>query len=220
MKKIKTFICALSAAACGCAMLVGCSPKSDRAVHSADGDAIALLTVYATGERGKVAPLLAAEGHAYCSVKNISEDTITLGRGYELPAGTTVTIASWEFDAHGGIWFNIEPTYIDQGWFVKRKSITRSVDTAALDRMNDYLNDVDNDRWTLFHNCTHFAAELWNAAADGSGDEIDTHGMLTPSNLEKQVKRFVGYEVGRPHESDMPIGYWSDGGFVEFKLVS
>ena len=218
MKKFKTIIGTALAVAFGAAMLVGCTPRTDRQLHD-DGDTIARLTVYATGERGKVAPMLAAEGHAYCSVQNISDSTITLGKGYELPAGTTVTIASWEFDAHGGIWFNIEPTYIDQGWFVKRKSITRNVDSAALGRMNEYLTNDDNDRWTLFHNCTHFAAELWNAAAAGSGDEIDTKGMLTPTHLEKQVKRFEGYNVGYPHKSEMPIGYWSGDEFVEFKLV-
>ena len=221
MKKIGTIFSAVAAVALSAVMLVACSSVSDRVVHGADGDStVALLTVYATGERGKVAPLLAAAGHAYCSVTNISDDTIILGKGYELAAGTTVTIASWEFDAHGGIWYNIEPTYIDQGWFVKRKSITRGVDTDALRRMNEYLTDDDNDRWTLFHNCTHFAAEFWNAAAKGSGDEIDTKGMLTPSDLEKQVKRFQGYEIGRPHVSSMPIGYYSGGEFVEFELVN
>ncbi len=198
---------------CGCGGV-----KQDRIVHAPDGAAIAELTLFATGERGKVSPMLAAEGHAYCSVKNVSDLPITLGKGYILPAAATVTIASWEFDAHAGIWYNIEPTYVDQGWFVERKSITRDVDESALERMNEYLSDDGVDKWTLFQNCTHFAVGLWNTAADGSGDVIDFKG-LTPTVLEKQIVRFVGYEKGKSHESDCPIGYYSGDDFTQFTLA-
>lgn len=216
MKKVSAvliaFVCA-AFALCGCGAVA-----PDRVLHD-DDNAIALVTVYATGERGKVAPLLTACGHAYASIRNVSDDTIVLGKGYNLPAGATVTLASWEFDAHAGVWFNIEPTYIDQGWFVKRKSVTRRADSAAIARINQYLIDGETDRWTLFDNCTHFAVGLWNAAAEGSDDIISTKGMLTPSDLEKQVMRFEEREVGRPHESAQPIGYFSGAEFIEFTLV-
>ncbi len=219
MKKIMSiFITTLLACMC----LVGCGGVvSDRDLHDADADpslnpAIALVTLYSTGERGKVEPGLIACGHAYTSIENISGASIILGKGYELPAGGTVTIASWEFDAHSGVWFNIEPTYIDQGWFVKRKSITRKADKAAIDRINAYLRNGDTDKWTLTNNCTHFASRLWNAAADGERDDVKVKGL--PSNLEKEVMRFKGYETARPHKSDLPIGYFSGDKFIEFKL--
>ncbi len=214
MKKIFLGLPILALSLCLC----GCAQTPDRTVNE-PRDAILELSLYATGERGKVAPLLAAEGHAYTSVKNISSSPISLGEGYELPAGATVTIASWEFDAHGGVWFNIEPTYIDQGWFVKRKSITRKVDVQGVARMNAYLSADDTDNWTLFHNCTHFAVGLWNEAASGSGDEIEFGGKLTPSQLEDEILRFDGYEVGRPHDSTQPIGYFGSDGFIEFHLA-
>lgn len=213
---------ALSLALCACvaAAATGCGRTApDRNVNDPAGGVVAKLTLYATGERGKVAPMLVAAGHAYCSVENVSDAPIVLGHDYVLPEGATVTLASWEFDAHGGIWYNIEPTYIDQGWFVKRKSITRNVDGDALSAMNEYLRDPDTDKWTLFTNCTHFAVGLWNAAAVGSGDEINTKGMLTPSDLVKHIVRFKGSEVGRPHASAQPIGYYSGKDFIEFFLT-
>lgn len=214
---MKKFMSVLICAACLC--MCGCGGATqDRTVHAPDGTAIAELTVFATGERGKVSPMLAAEGHAYCSVKNVSDRPVVLGKGYVLPEGGTVTIASWEFDAHAGIWYNIEPTYVDQGWFVERKSVTREIDGSALERMNEYLTDGGTDKWTLFQNCTHFAVGLWNAAADGSGDEIDFKG-LTPSVLEKEIMRFNGYETGRSHESELPIGYYSGDEFTRFTLA-
>jgi len=200
--------------------LAGCGAAApDRTINDAEtSGAVALVSVYATGERGKVSPGLMACGHAYTSVENITDTPIVLGYGYVLPAGATVTIASWEFDAHGGVWFNIEPTYINQGWFTARKSVTRHVNADGLERINEYLTTDDTDDWTLFHNCTHFAAGLWNAAAAGSGDEISTDGMLTPSQLEKQILRFEGSESGRPHDSSEMIGYFSGKEFKEFTL--
>ncbi len=219
MKKLEK-ITSLALCACIAAVAAGCGrPVADRKVNDPDSGVVAKLTLYATGERGKVAPMLVAAGHAYCSVENVSDAPIALGHGYVLPEGATVTLASWEFDAHGGIWYNIEPTYIDQGWFGKRKSITRNVDSDALSLMNEYLRDPDTDKWTLFANCTHFAVGLWNAASADSGDVIDTKGMLTPSDLVKHIVRFEGNEVGRPHNSAQPIGYYSGKEFIEFKLT-
>lgn len=196
--------------------LTGCgSVTPDRTVHN-DENAVALVTLYSTGERGKVEPGLVACGHAYTSIQNVSDDTIILGKGYELPAGATVTIASWEFDAHGGIWFNIEPTYINQGWFVERKSVTRAADKEAVARINEYLKKSETDKWTLTNNCTHFAARLWNAAAGGSEDDVAVKGF--PSKLEKEIMRFKEREVARPHASDLPIGYFSGNTFKEFRL--
>ena len=213
MKKITPII--ISVALAGLC-LVGCgSVTPDREVHN-DENAIAEVTLYSTGERGKVEPGLVACGHAYVSIHNTSNETIVLGKGYELPEGATVTIASWEFDAHAGVWFNIEPTYIEQGWFVERKSITRAVDRDAMDRIDEYLKKTETDKWTLTNNCTHFASRLWNAAADGEVDDVAVKAF--PSKLEKEVMRFRGSEKGRPHASDLPIGYFSGNTFVEFKL--
>lgn len=43
--------------------------------------------------------------------------------------------------------------------------------------------------------------------------------MLTPSDLVKHIVRFEGNEVGRPHNSAQPIGYYSGKEFIEFKLT-
>lgn len=203
--------------------LTGCGyADSSRVIHNPDGDTVAKLTVYATSERGKVAPLLAAAGHAYASIENVSDGELVLGKGggYTLPAGATVTIGAWELDAHAGVWYNLEPTYIDQGWYAQRKSITREIDEAALLRINEFLSDDDNDMWTVFRNCTHFVTDLWNEAANGSGDEMDMSGKLTPAQLISQIKEFEGWEVGKPHISSEPIGYYVDGTFKEFKPMN
>ncbi len=214
----KSFVALLSAV-CLCVPLVGCGSADERTVHNPDGDTIAKLTVYATSERGKVAPMLAAAGHAYVSVENLSGVDMILGKGYLLPAGETVTIASWEMDAHGGVWYNIEPTYKARGWYDKRKSVTRNVDENSLERINAFLCNEDNDNWTLFHNCVHFATGMWNEAARGSGDDIATDGLLTPADLISRITEFKEYEVARPYESDLPTGYFDENGFKEFKLV-
>lgn len=214
MKKITATILSTI---CLATSLVGCgSVSADRTVHG-DDNAIARITLYSTGERGKVEPGLVACGHAYVSIENISDSDIVLGKGYTLPSGQLVTIASWEFDAHGGIWFNIEPTYISQGWFVNRKSVTREADANAIARVNEYLLKSETDKWTIFNNCTHFAARLWNVAADGEDDDVDV--KMFPADLEKEVKRFKESEVGRSHDSTQPIGYFDGNTFVEFTLA-
>lgn len=215
--RMRKRVIALISAAALCLPLTGCGAVSSRTVHD-DGEALALLTVYATAERGKVSPLLVALGHAYASVENVSDAPIVLGKGYVLPPKETVTLACWEFDAHAGLWYNIEPIYIEQGWFTERKSVTRSLDEDSLERVNTFLKNESNDVWTLFQNCTHFTVNIWNEAASGTEDIIDTDGMLTPSQLEEKIVAFNGYEVARPHTSELATGYFDGDGFIEFKL--
>lgn len=202
------------------ALLGGCDKaESTRVLHDEpETREVALLTLYSTRERGKVSPMLAAAGHSYVSIQNLTDSGLTLGKGYVLDSGATCTLASWEFDAHAGIWYNIEPTYISQGWFKARKSITRRVDADDLTRINAFLSDDGNDHWQVFDNCSDFALGMWNAAASGSGDEINIKHLFLPSQLEKQIKRFVEFEQGRPHESSQPIGYFSGDIFVNFTL--
>lgn len=217
---MKKSLIAILISVCLVLPLTGCgSTENSRTVHNPDGDTIAKLTVYATSERGKVAPLLAAAGHAYASIENVSGVEMILGKGYVLPAGATVTVGAWELDVHAGVWYNLEPTYIEQGWYTERKSVTRNIDEAALSRMNAFLANDENDVWTLFRNCTHFVTDLWNTASGDSGDEMNMSGKLTPAQLIKQIKEFEGWEVGKPHISSEPIGYYVDSAFKEFKLV-
>lgn len=216
---MKKSLVAILLSICLALPLVGCGAVGGRTVHNPDDDVIARLSVFATDERGHVAPALAAAGHAYVCIENLSGVDMILGKGYVLPADNAVTIASWEMDAHSGIWYNIEPTYKARGWYDERKSVTRDVDEASLKRINAFLTNDDNDYWTLFHNCVHFAVGLWNEAARGSGDDIDISGKLTPADLIAKMKEFDEFEVARPYESDLPTGYFAGNAFKEFKLA-
>ena len=64
MKKLEK-ITSLALCACIAAVAAGCGrPVADRKVNDPDSGVVAKLTLYATGARGKVAPMLVAAGHA------------------------------------------------------------------------------------------------------------------------------------------------------------
>lgn len=200
-------LCAVSMTACG--------QKSFAAAKKIDAPT-AELTIYAfDGESEKVWGLLNL-GHAFVSVKNVTAAPLIVG-GYSVAAGDEVSIGTWGMNAHWGIWYNVESTYMTLGRYDGRVSMTQQISAGEVDIINAYLKV--SDKWTPFKNCSYFAMDLWNSVAD-KDESVDLGGLVTPSRVAQRIAATEGYSENRPITDFGGVGYYLDesGEFFPFEL--
>lgn len=152
-------------------------------------------------------------GHAFLSIENISNKTITV-YNYEIQAGETVTIGTWCLSEHFGIWFNIESNYIlGYDKYNGRYSITTGINENEITKINDFMSS--HDKWGILRNCSYFALSLWNEIAEES-EYIQEKPIYTPKYLEEEISKFENHEINRPINTSDKCYYYNNEKFLEF----
>lgn len=169
-------------------------PKNEkRRPHT---DSIAILTLYSYNGDSESKHFIRSYGHAFVSIENISDMALELMHGVKVASHETITFSWWATDRHMGIWFNIEPNYIKLfGKYTGRISISRYIDMAHLDAIQEYL--ARNDRYTPISNCAKNCSALWDLCED-KGDRVFTKRFQTPKKLYDRIRKLHGFEFDRP----------------------
>ncbi len=105
--------------------------------------------------------------HAFLIIQNESTIAVTIGH-MSVPAGGYITVGTFgNRSAHSGVWYNIEAFDINNIKSILYSS--RIYELESLDEVSD-LNYVINyhDYWQYTYNCSHFAADCWNAITPSS----------------------------------------------------
>ena len=129
-------------------------------------------------------------GHSFLIIHNESTIAVTIGH-MSVAAGDYVTVGTYgNRSAHTGIWYNIEAYYINT-----LKNYSYSSRIYELETLNEVatLNYAINssDSWQLLNNCSHFAANCWNAITPAS---MHISGG-NPASLASQISALPGSQV-------------------------
>ena len=206
MKKVSLLlVCLLSAfvlSACG-------KPLKNPAPF--EGEAAAVVSVYGYDSESEQTYGLMYLGHAFLSVENVSADSLTVGP-LTLQPGEACTLGSWGMNAHFGIWYNIESHYINNaGMYDGRVSVSKSITVDGLAAFNALIAKRDN--WSPIKNCAHLAVELYDEAG---GDKLGLSGIVTPTKLKNEIRRWTHHEVNRPIQNHGQAGFLTEKGFKEY----
>lgn len=146
-------------------------------------------------------------GHSFLSIKNVSEQDITLA-GKTIDAGEEIYIGAWSLSAHFGIWYNIENNKIDiYGSYDGRVSVSTGISNEDVKVLSDFI--LNNDIWTPLKNCSCFAINAWNSVVEDT-EKLNSPLIYTPSNLKKQIKSFKNYETNKELAYCAGCGYFAD----------
>lgn len=173
--------------------LSACTRNKERQLIVTSED-IALLSIYADDGKSESNFLLRNYGHAFLSVKNISENNITVGDRLVVP-NETITIGLWNILEHFGVWYNIEGNYISEyDKYSHRVSLTIGINTSDIEEISNMI--AKSDRWSPFFNCSTFAMKTWNLVAEDS-EKIDSKLLVSPKYLVNKITKFSGHEKNR-----------------------
>lgn len=153
-------------------------------------------------------------GHSFLMVENISSSSITVGQ-MTVTSGNVLTVGTWgNKDGHKGIWYNLESYFANNGAYSGRVSIEENLTSSELSTLNEFIND--NDKWTLFNNCSKFAREAWNSVSD---TQLSSGWPSTPAKLKNSIKK-NSYDVNVSIGYNSNVGYYDDGTFVSFNMTT
>jgi len=194
MKKLMVLSIMAVSAFC-CTVLFACSPNI--AVRDISGvvniDSIGEIRIYSFDGEGRGMFLIPNLGHAWISVKNLSDDPFVIA-GYTVDPDEELTIGTWAQEAYWGIWFNLESYYLKNNLYKGNVSVGREIaDHVDLEILNSYTKDKDT--WNFSQNCTLFALGMWNTIA--REDKMTINGIITPAGLKAKIKEFKTYEAER-----------------------
>ena len=196
-----------------CTVLSACSNENkDYKVNMYEDD-IAYFSLFTYSGEGETSYGLINLGHAFVSIENISDETISI-YNYELQPGETVAIGTWSLSKHFGIWFNIESNYITcRNKYDGRYSITTGINKDDLTKVNDFMSI--HDRWGILRNCSYFALSFWNEIAEES-EQIKERPIFTPAYIEEEISKFDNHEINRPINTSETCYYYDNDKFLEF----
>jgi hypothetical protein len=143
-------------------------------------------------------------------ITNNSENDITIG-AVTLKPGMNVTIGTFgnRQTEHNGIFYNLEATKPSE--MKSYVSLQMNLDLDQISTINDFI--ADNDRWSIYNNCSSFASRLWNSVSD---TELSSgFWWNTPSNLAGSIMKQDGYLTGRHFDIADSYGYAKDGKFYK-----
>lgn len=213
---MKKFICVVCCLALCLGVLGGCGGKKRYAAPIIADGSILEFTIYAFDSKSESKFALMNLGHGFVSVKNVTKSPITVG-GFVLGQDKEVSIGTWGQNAHWGIWYNLESTYLTLGRYKGITSLTQGVSTLGLDNLNAYL--LANDTWTPLRNCSYFALDMWNtlAAAD---DVMDLGWLVTPAEVSDRIRQTDGYKTDRPIINFDKVGYAKNSDATAFSAFT
>lgn len=206
MRKIyASLLCVLSAVC-----FAGCSqPKKTPTEFT--GDAAAVISLYAYDSESEPTYGLMYLGHSFLSFENVSDEPVTVG-ALELQPGETCSLGSWSMNMHFGIWYNIESNYIHNAeMYDGRVSLSKSITAEGLAAANEII--ADNDDWSLWRNCAYLAVDIFNVTG---GDQLDIGGLITPTRVKNEIRRWTNAQVNRPINAFGKAGFSTDKGFEEY----
>lgn len=165
------------------------------------------VTIFADPDSGSSSG--SGVGHAWVVVKNNSTEYVQIGK-MSLAPNTAVSLGTWGINAHDGIYYNYEHylTTSPNSDFLHRVSYSRNI--FASDWNNTFV--LDNDNWSLYYNCSYFAATLWNSMFP-----LYTFGLGAwpmPSTIANQIEQISGFESCAFVDGTNSIGYYSGNTFI------
>lgn len=201
---MKKFLCTILIIVILCTLFVGCSPTDKTYKNAPPKDnAVAVITLYTFNGDSERVPGLMNLGHAFITISNISNTALTIG-SFTLDPNSEVSVGAWGIDAHWGIWYNVESTYMSIGRYDGRISVSQQIDANDIDVLNDYI--AKNDTWTPFKNCSASALTMWNIVSHTDAF-IDLTGLITPARIYSLIIANDGYEVNRIMPNFGMVGY-------------
>jgi RHS repeat-associated protein len=145
--------------------------------------------------------------HSFVLISNTSDKDITVGI-VPLTSGMSVTIGTFgNRTEHTGIFYNLEATLKDT--MDNYVSLTMEFDSDQLSTINDFISE--NDRWSLYNNCSSFVVRMWNSVSDTTLSAGSWWN--TPSGLADSIMKQDGYSTGRNFGFAESYGYSQDGKF-------
>ena len=147
-------------------------------------------------------------GHSFVCITNNSDKDFTVGE-ITLKPGMSTTMGTYgnRSSEHGGIFYNLEAT--STGKMNSFVSLTMDLKSDQLSTINDFI--AKNDRWSVYNNCSSFAARLWNSVSDTSLSAGSWWN--TPSGLAKSIMKQANYSSGRTFGVAESYGYSKNGKF-------
>ena len=186
MKKIKKVLLAV---------LLVLSLMSNHAVNAQNAKepnryAISVIVQVVSYSGGGIFSSVGYYGHCFLIIHNESTIAVTIGHK-SVAAGDYVTVGTYgNRNAHTGIWYNIEAYYINT-----LKSFSYSSRIYELESLDEVatLNYAINssDSWQITNNCSHFAANCWNAITPSS---MHIYGA-NPASLASQISALPGSQM-------------------------
>lgn len=176
---------------------------------------IAILTLFSYDGKSECKNLINAYGHTFLSLTNHSDEKIEI-HGYCVVPEDTVYFSWWAVDKHMGIWFNIEPNYIEMyNRYETRYSISIHLDMTEINKLKIFLDQ--NDYYSPINNCSKMCLKCWNEVAE-SKEKIDTTLIITPLYMVKKIKEFSNAKYQEEVVFHKEIGYFENNKFVTFRM--
>lgn len=131
-------------------------------------------------------------GHCWLYIDNLTNETFTVG-AYSLGAYQGVSVATFGFTRHDGwgIYYNVEAYVLNTHGIGNCASFTEELTREELYELSDTILSQKNS-WSLFANCTSFAAKVWNTVSDKK-----IAGLVFPSFV-KILMKLRGAKSGTP----------------------
>lgn len=175
----------------------------------------ATLTLFSYDGKSESKHFIKAYGHTFLSLTNDSDETLSI-HGYSVEPQDTVYLSWWAVDKHMGIWFNIEPNYIEMyNRYETRYSVSTHLDKNEIDKLKAFLDD--HDYYSPINNCSKMCLSCWNEVAETT-EKIKTVLIVTPNYIVKKIKQFLHAKYQEMIVSHKEIGYLENGQLVMFRM--
>ncbi len=132
-------------------------------------------------------------GHAFLSIKNVSQSSILVG-GLSVGPGKTITVGTWgNKKEHTGLWYNLE------GYFQKTSNAYVNAVSLRVNLSPNLLSTVsknikNSDSWSLLSNCSTFATKVWNSVCS---TKVNAGFPNTPAATVQSIKSYSNlYSTG------------------------
>lgn len=180
-----------------------------------DGAPVAAISIFAVDAESTENYGLLYLGHSFLAFENVSDADLQVG-AITLKPGEMCSVGSWGMNAHFGLWYNVESNYIDNAQlYAGRVSLTKGVSAEGMAAVNARLAKLD--KWTPFTNCARVAMDTFDAAG---GDTLKLGGLVTPTRLKNEIRRWTNAETDRPIVNYGAAGFHGVGGFEEYAYAA
>ncbi|MCM1514076.1 MAG: hypothetical protein NC090_03730 [Anaeroplasma bactoclasticum] len=178
--------------------------KSQLQVTPQKSTDIIQLTLHSYDGKSECKNFIQAYGHTFLEMTNLADHSIEVYQ-YQVDPHASVTFSWWAVDRHMGIWFNLEPWYIDlYHRYETRSSVSIYIDEDDLITISQYMKE--NDRYSPFDNCSKMSLTCFNLVAE-SQEKIAMPLITTPNYVVSQLKQFEECELAKPITLYGEIGY-------------
>ncbi|MCM1260056.1 MAG: hypothetical protein NC182_03865 [Prevotella sp.] len=173
------------------------------------------LTLHSYDGKSECKNFIQAYGHTFLEMTNLTDYPIEVYQ-YQVDPHASVTFSWWAVDRHMGIWFNLEPWYIDlYHRYETRSSVSIYIDENDLITISKYMKE--NDRYSPFDNCSKMSLTCFNLVAEQQ-EKIPVPLITTPNYVVSQLKQFDECELAKPIALYGEIGYQANTGFQFYHM--